>query len=235
MATETAVYTPIDYAPARVQDDDEVSIATTALASEAGTTLEAPRDAFLRSVTFIIDENTEWGVTLKDPPQKTKGSRKPRIESMSGVIAESKLQVGDRIKSVNGRKIGFSYNASRAMKLIESSAERDGRLCLEVGNESGEDILVQATLIKPRPEMTCAELGLTAWLWGSLCIHKIEKESLFSSTVLKEADEIVSVNDIVCWGSKVNPEAFHSIIDQLPREVTVIVRRGKQRWTGKFG
>eukprot|EP00526_Cylindrotheca_closterium_P019555 CAMPEP_0113607392 /NCGR_PEP_ID=MMETSP0017_2-20120614/3360_1 /TAXON_ID=2856 /ORGANISM="Cylindrotheca closterium" /LENGTH=235 /DNA_ID=CAMNT_0000515993 /DNA_START=12 /DNA_END=719 /DNA_ORIENTATION=+ /assembly_acc=CAM_ASM_000147 len=235
MATETAVYASIDHIPARVQDDDEVSVATTALASEAGTTLGAPRDAFLRSVTFLIDENTEWGVTLVDPPPKKKGSRKPIIETMSGVICESKLQIGDRIKSVNGRKIGFSYNASRAMQLIETSVKRDGRLCLEVGNEDGEDILVQATLIKPRPEMTCEEMGLKTWLWGSLCIHKIEKDSLFGSSVLKEADELLSVNDIECWGTKVQPEAFHHIIDQLPRDVTVSVRRGKQRWTGKFG
>lgn len=207
----------------------------TALASEAGTTVGAPRDAFLRSVTFNIDENTEWGITLVDPPPKSKGSRKPIIETMTGVIAESKLQIGDRIKSVNAKKIGFSYNASRAMKLIDESVKRDGWLCLEVGNAAGEDILVQATLIKPRPDMTCREMGLTAWIWGPLCIHEIAKESLFASSVLKEADEILSVNDIDCWGTKVAPEAFHNIIDQLPREVTVIVKRGKQRWTGKFG
>ena len=189
----------------------------------------------MRSVTFNIDENTEWGVTLKDPPPKKKGSKKPIIDSMNGVICESKLQIGDRIKSVNGKKIGLSYNAERAMVLIDESVKRDGFLCLEVGNESGEDILVQATLIKPRPNMTCAQMGMTAWLWGPLCIHKIEKESLFDNSVLKEGDEILSVNDIDCWGTKVQPAAFHNIIDQLPRDVTVIVKRGKQRWTGKFG
>ena len=136
---------------------------------------------------------------------------------------------------VNGKKIGFSYNAARAMKLIEDSVQRDGFLCLETGNEAGEDILVQATLIKPRPDMTCAEMGLESWLWGPLCIHKIEKDSLFGGSVLKEADEILSVNDIDCWGNKVKPEAFHTIIDKLPREVTIAVKRGKQRWTGKFG
>lgn len=170
-----------------------------------------------------------------DPPLHRKGSRKPIIETMSGVIAESKLQISDRIKSVNGKKIGFSYNAKRAMQLIETSAKRDGRLCLEVGNESGEDILVQATLIKPRPDMTCEAMGLTTWHWGSLCIHKIEKGSLFDSSVLKEADEIVSVNDIDCISTKVQPKAFHHIIDELPRDITIAVRRGKQRWTGKFG
>lgn len=170
-----------------------------------------------------------------DPPPKKRGSRKPIIENMSGVITESKLQIGDRVKSVNGKKIGFSYNAARAMRLIEESVKRDHRLCLEVGNESGEDILVQATLIKPRPDMTCEELGLTVWIWGTLCVKMIGKDSLFDSSVLKEADEIMSVNDIDCWGTKVKPEGFHHIIDELPREVTVIVRRGKQRWTGKFG
>jgi GTPase Era involved in 16S rRNA processing len=46
-------------------------------------------------------------------------------------------------------------------------------------------------------------------------------------------DELERVNDIDV--SKLQPEAFHKIIDELPYEVTIEVKRGKQRWTGKFG
>jgi hypothetical protein len=207
----------------------------TALASEVGSVVGAPKDAFLRSVTFYIDEETEWGIEVVDPPPRKEGSRKPVVKSMSGLISMSKIQLGDRIKSVNGKKIGVSYNAARTMTLIDESIENEKLLSLAVGNDMGHDILLQATMIKPRPEMTCTEMGLTVWLWGTLCIKAIEKDSFFEKSVLKEADEIVSVNDISCWGTKVSPEGFHHIVDQLSCDVTIVVKRGKQRWTGKFG
>lgn len=207
----------------------------TALASEVGSVVGEPRDAFLRSITFYINDETEWSMEFVDPPKKKKGSRKPTVESMSGVVALSKIQLGDRIKSVNGKRIGLSYNAAGTRKLIDASIRNEQVLSIAVGNDMGDDILVQATIIKPRPEMTCEEMGLTVWLWGPLCVKSIEKNSFFSNSVLKEADEIVSVNDIDCWGTKVGPEGFCHIVDQLPRDVTIIVKRGKQRWTGKFG
>lgn len=177
----------------------------------------------------------EWGIQLVDPPPRKKGSKKPIIENITGVITLSKLQIGDRIKSVNSKRISFSYNAERAMQLIEQSIEKEGILCLAVGNEEGQDTLIQATVIKPRPEMICEEMGIKVWHWGILCIKKIKKGSFFGHSVLKEGDEIVSVNDIDCWGTKVKPEGFEHIINSLPREVTVVVKRGKQRWSGKFG
>jgi hypothetical protein len=207
----------------------------TALASEVGSVVGDTKDAFLRSVTFYIDEETDWGIEVVDPPPRKEGSRKPIVKSMSGLISMSKIQLGDRIKSVNGKKIGFSYNAARTMKLIDESIENEKFLSLAVGNDMGYDTLLQATMIKPRPEMTCKEMGLTVWLWGTLCIKGIEKDSFFEKSILKEADEIVSVNDISCWGTKVSPEGFHHVVDHLSRDVTIIVKRGKQRWTGKFG
>jgi len=66
-----------------------------------------------------------------------------------------------------------------------------------------------------------------------LCIKEIDKDSIFKHTVLKPTDHILSVNEIDC--QELKPEQFAQILTQLPCEVTVEVRRGKQRWSGKFG
>eukprot|EP00980_Cylindrotheca_fusiformis_P022895 scaffold9895_cov108-Cylindrotheca_fusiformis.AAC.2 len=210
-------------------------LSATTLASSVGSVVGEPKDAFLRSVAFYTDDDTEWGIEVVDPPPKKRGSRKPIVESMTGVIALSKIQAGDRIKSVNGKRIGVSYNAARTRDLIKQCVTNEKIFWLAVGNDMGEDILVEATLIKPWPDMRCEEMGIVVWHWGTLCIRSIQKESFFANSVLKEADEIVSVNDIDCWGTKVGPEGFNHLVDQLPREVTVVVKRGKQRWTGRFG
>jgi hypothetical protein len=131
--------------------------------------------------------------------------------------------------------MGASFNADRAMKLIQKCINDEGILSIVVGNDFGDDVLVTATLIKPRSSMTCMELGLTVWFWGTLCIKSLEEDSLISKSALKEADELVSINNINCWGTKVTPEGFSHVVDQLPDEITIVVKRGKQRWSGKFG
>lgn len=223
--------------------DDLGSVATTVdiLASEVGSVVGAPKDAFQRSITFFRDQpkDVTWSIELADPPRSTSSSwrrkqnQKVTVQGLGGVVALSRIQPGDALKTINGKRIGSSYSAQRARELMDRKLEDEGVLSIGVGNYDGDDILVQATIIKPRPDMSYEELGMKVWLWGVLCIKSIGKDSLFKHTVLKSADHLVSINDILC--DEMKPEGFAKVMTELPQEITIIVRRNKQRWTGKFG
>jgi len=221
--------------------DDDQSVATTVLASEVGSTMLRTKDAFLRSITLYKEEEgeppKEWGLVLKDgdAPKRRLQKRQQRniqIESISGYIGLSQFKVGDHVTRINGRKLGPSYNAERAMDLMRGAYEEDKFLYVAVGNEGGADSLVHATIIKPHPDMKYSEMGMTVWFWGVLCIKAIDENSIFYNSILKETDHIISVNDINC--DKMKPEAFAHCLDELPLEINIVVRRGKQRWYGGF-
>lgn len=53
-------------------------------------------------------------------------------------------------------------------------------------------------------------------------------------TPLRVDDELESVNDIILE-DHVEPEGFERIVRELPCEITIVVKRGKQRWNGNFG
>ena len=171
----------------------EASTLATALASEVNSVMHDPKDAFLRSITFYKDQPEDsvdnWELTLLDPPSRpgrrlgraSSFSRKtPKliVESVGGIVALSSIREGDELKSINGRKIGPSYNADRAMLLMDECLENEGFLSIAVGNDEGDDILVQVTVIKPRPDMTYEEMGMVVWKWGVLCIKEIAKDSV---------------------------------------------------------
>jgi hypothetical protein len=215
--------------------------AATTLASEVGSVLGAPADAFSRSITFFQSgsEEKDWNVVLQDPPTtssrrgRNKKDAKLTIQSLEGKAALGRIQPGDTLKKINGKRIGPSYNAQRAMQYMDECMEKDGFLSIAVGNEEGSDVLVQATLIKPKPKLTAQDMGLLVWTWGILCIKEIEPDSLFSHTVLKATDHLESINDIEC--NEMSPESFNHIVHELEDEVTIVVIRGKQRWSGRFG
>ena len=162
------------------------SVATTQLASDVGSVVGRPADAFLRSITFFKDQpDMEWGIQIADPIVQSKNN-KLMIQSVEGSVALSRIQPGDYLKAVNGKKIGPSYNAERAMDLMKDCLARDEVLSVEVGNKSGKDTLVQATILKPDPNMTYDDLGMVVWYWGTLCIKSIDKNSIFKQTALKD-------------------------------------------------
>jgi hypothetical protein len=212
------------------------SVATTQLASAVGSVVGAPRDAFLKSITFLKDkpsENMGWGVRFADPITRSR-RQKLYIDSVEGIFALSRIQEGDYLKSINQKRCGPSLNAERALERMNQFLENEGVLSVAVENKAqGDDILVQATIIKPRPNMTYEDLGMVVWVWGYLCIKSIDKQSIFKHSVLKSTDHIISINDIVCDG--VTPEQFADIIQALPLEVTLTVLRRKQRLSGMFG
>ena len=229
-----------DDGPTGTGTPEDPSVATTALASSVGSVMLRLKDAYLRSVTFYKeqDENAEpveWKIVLEDgpPPKRRREARKIVISEIGGVVALSQLKIGDQVTKINGKKIGPSYNAERATQLLHDSYERDGFLHVVVGNESGADSLVHATVIKPKENMTAEEMGLIVWVWGTLCIKEIKKDSIFSNTVLKDTDHMLSVNEISTEDMK--DPAFHTVFNNLPgRHVQIVVRRGKQRWFGGF-
>jgi hypothetical protein len=197
----------------------------------------------LWSITFYCGPNnttssstTDWKIAFRNASSLPKKRRKQIIEidEIGGVVALSKLKLGDRLKYINGKKMGPSYNAERATQYLQSCLlQTQGFLSVAVGNDEGNDVLVQATVIKPNPNTTYEEMGMIVWVWGCLCIKSIANNPLFRQTVLKSSDHIVSINDIDC--EDVTPEGFAHIVNELPIEITIVVKRGKQRWTGKFG
>jgi hypothetical protein len=228
------------------------SVAATELASAVGSVVGAPRDAFLKSITFLKDQelpetmNTSmgrsWGIKFanaNDPitgtlARSNKRQQKLYVDSVEGLFTLSQIQEGDYIKSINHKRCGPSLNAERALERMNQCLEQEGFLSVAVENkELGDDILVQATIIKPKPNMTYEDLGMVVWLWGFLCIKSIGKDSIFKHSVLKSTDHIISINDIVCEG--LTPEQFADIIQALPLDVTITVLRRKQRLSGMFG
>jgi hypothetical protein len=167
------------------------------------------------------------------------------IDTVGGVLTLSRLQFGDYLKSVNGKSVkdleqegeitqDGSLAGVTAYKYMETCIERDGYLSIVTENkESGDDILIQATVIKPRPNMRFKDMGIEVWHWGYLCIRHIDKGSIFEPTVLRSNDHIVSVNNINC--SELRPDAFATVMDRLgSSDITITVLRRKQRWGGKF-
>ena len=73
----------------------------------------------------------------------------------------------------------------------------------------------------------------SVWHWGFLCIKSIDDESIFKHTVLRPDDHIVSINGIEC--DRVGPAQFKLALDTLTKEITIVAKRRKQRFTGKFG
>ena len=223
------------------------SVATTELASAVGSVVGEPKKPYLKSITFYKDqpEGIEWDIQLSDPNmeglQGRRGFRRftsrPKlyINAVGGILAFSKLKEGDALKFINGKHIGASYNAAIAMDRLQSAYDEDGLLSIATGSkdEGVDDILIEATIIKPRPNMTYEELGMTVWHWGYLCVRNIDKDSIFKHTVLKSNDHIIAINDIEC--DRVSPEQFAHIITELPLDVTLTVLRRRQRITGKFG
>ena len=182
------------------------------------------KDPHLRCITF--GQGQEWGMELIDPPKKSK-IKGPIVQSVSGILGQSKINEGDVLKSVNGKKIGFSYNAASALVFMHQRFQEDGVLSITDGNKYGNDKLIEVTIIKPKAKMTCEEMGLSVRDYCGVSIQKIRRDSLFHSTTLKENDRIQSINGIDIAGTKVTPEGVVQILDDLSMEITIVVKRVK--------
>mmetsp|Transcript_37274 Transcript_37274/g.69019 ORF Transcript_37274/g.69019 Transcript_37274/m.69019 type:complete len:156 (+) Transcript_37274:727-1194(+) len=97
---------------------------------------------------------------------------------------------------------------------------------------SGKDIIINVTVIKPRPDMTYDDLGLIVWNWPFLCVRRVIKGSIFRHTAVKEGDQIAAINDIDC--SDMNEEKFARCASTLPTEISITLIRRKHRYTGSY-
>lgn len=96
----------------------------------------------------------------------------------------------------------------------------------------GDDIVINVTVIKPRPEMTYDDLGLVVWNWPYLCVKEVREGSIFKHTAVQETDQIAAINDIDC--SKMREKAFARCASELPAEITITLIRRRHRYTGSY-
>lgn len=126
------------------------------------------RDAFSRrrSSGDNIDEESEEDSSsgsVSNVINTKKSDKRVRISSLGGHLTLSKLQVGEVVTAINKKKIGPSYNAQRCTDLLNKFLDTgDGIVSVQTGNDEGEDTVVQVTIIKPDPSMSCKDLGLCA-------------------------------------------------------------------------
>mmetsp|Transcript_1860 Transcript_1860/g.2696 ORF Transcript_1860/g.2696 Transcript_1860/m.2696 type:complete len:256 (-) Transcript_1860:335-1102(-) len=216
---------------------DDGSIAPTELASMVGSVVGQPHNPYLKCIAFLKDEpetDIGWDMTFTDPDRHNrKDKQKLYVENVEGLFAMSKIEPGDYLKSINGRKCGPSLNGERALERMQKCYETEGFLSVATANkETGDDILIEVTIIKPRSNMTYEEMGMVVWFWGHLCIKSIDKKSIFAKTVLKENDQVVAINDVIL--DKVKPEHYAELVNALTFKITLTVLRRRQRITGKF-
>ena len=179
-----------------------------------------------------------WGITFgvvnyqkKRRFLKTKTSvTKLYVESLSGCFEYSKLHEGDFLVSINSKLA--PAHPELALEPDAYNASQGGYVSVSVENPEGSDILLRATVIKPRPKMKYQEMGMIVWYWTFLCIKSISKYSIFHRTVLKEGDHITAINDIQTDDMTV--EQFAHVMSNLDQEVTITVLRRKERLSGNF-
>ncbi|KAL9178916.1 hypothetical protein ACHAXT_011889 [Thalassiosira profunda] len=201
-------------------------------------------------LTFEINDLTHWDITLRDPlvddmqqnkggilGKLSKGFRKAKpqlvVVDYEGIVEFSSVEAGDRLVSINKKKIKpVEYSAAEAMEYMRQCLETDGVLNVTTENPEGKDIILNVTVIKPRPEMSYEDLGLVVWNWPHLCVRAINEDSIFVHTAVQETDQIAAINDIDC--SKMREAAFARCVKALPTEITITLIRRKHRYTGSY-
>ena len=213
------------------------SVATTAFASEAGTFVGQSKDSFLRSVTFTKAQASKngWEIKFVDGivTKRKKTQQLIMLDEAYGLASSLRIRGGDYLYSINCKRIGPSYNAARAMELMNTCLQENQILNVTIRNNSGNDTLVEATIYKDKYNWNFSTCGMVVWKWGVLCIKSIDDGSIFKQTALKPKDHLISMNGISCHN--ITPESFSDMMNSSPNEINIVVRRNKQRWTGKFG
>ncbi|KAL3797263.1 hypothetical protein HJC23_004555 [Cyclotella cryptica] len=198
--------------------------------------------------TVNVNDLTHWDIQLADPPNnppprglfsklaRVNTFKKPKqliVHDFEGLIEFSSLRQGDSLVSINKRRISAEeYSADEAMQYMRTCLENDGVLFVTTENPEGKDILINITIIKPKPEMTYQDLGLIVWNWPLLVVREIKENSIFQHTALRETDQIAAINDIDC--SRMKEKEFAVCVGELEREITLTVLRRKHRYTGSY-
>lgn len=207
------------------------------------------------SVSSTSTSSSSWGSKVIQkakkvnlPIGKNKHKHSITIASIEGHAALSRIAVGDVVTKINGKKIGPSYNAQRCSKLVHKicsgensssgiySSNNTTFISIQTGNENGLDTVLEATVLKPHPGATAKDLGLEVWWWRGLCVRAVKPNSMFEHSGLKIDDELESINGIsLTYNDKVTAKDFNRIFqEELPCEVTIVVKRCKHRYSGEF-
>lgn len=233
-----------------VEGEEDVEVSDDGIGGGDGNEDEEDDD-----VTFEINDLTHWDIKLKDPTVEDNGNRKgglvrklsgnlkekmgkskkPQlvVVDFDGLVEFSSLEPGDKLVAINKRKIeADEFTAEQAYSYMKDCLETEGVLNVTTENPNGDDIVVNVTVIKPRPDMTYEDLGLLVWNWPYLCVREVKPESIFEHTAIRETDQIAAINDIDC--SKMREKAFAQCVNELPTEITITLIRRKHRYTGSF-
>jgi hypothetical protein len=191
-----------------------------------------------------LSVSSTWGSKVIQKAKKGLGKYRNKssvaIASIGGHAALSQIAVGDAVTKINGKKIGPSWNAQRCSDLVnqicsESDGNSNGILSIQTGNDQGLDTVLEATVLKPHPGATPKEMGLEVWWWRGLCVRSVARHSMFEHSGLKMDDELESINGIsLTFNDRVTAKDFNRIFEELPLEVTIVVKRSKHRYSGEF-
>lgn len=175
------------------RDMEERSVATTRLASEVGSVMGAPKIPRVKSFTFYAGKDTDddddesdnnvpvdWNMELKDGQIRRKA--RVLVDSVRGSMAEwCGIRAGDHLKSINGTDISAKWDAARAKQHMQTCLTEDGYLSVAAVDPDGDEVWIRATIIKPNPEATLADLGMTVWYWGYVS-HTLPRMFLMMSS-----------------------------------------------------
>jgi len=230
----------------RVADDDADSVVN-----------NADGDDDSDALTFEVNDLTHWDLTLIDPVDNTQqrnstssklirklsnkllnksSANKPAliIDDFEGLIEYSCFSHGDFLVSINNKKIKPSeFTAEKATDYMHSRLQEEGVLHIVAENPSGNDTIINVTIVRPRPNMSYHDLGLIVWNWPFLCVREIREGSIFQHTCIKEGDQISAINDIDC--TKLRAKEFAKCVNELPgMEITISLVRRKHRANMSF-
>ncbi|KAL7467057.1 hypothetical protein ACHAXS_007327 [Conticribra weissflogii] len=209
------------------------------------------------ALTFEVNDLTHWDLTLIDPVDNThlqksssanlvrklsnkllnrNSANKPAlfIDDFEGLIEYSCFAHGDSLVSINNKKIKpAEFTAEKATDYMHRCLQEEGVLHIIAENTSGNDTVINVTIVRPRPNMTYHDLGLIVWNWPFLCVREIREGSIFQHTCIKEGDQISAINDIDC--TKLRAREFAKCVDELPgMEITITLVRRKHRANMSF-
>jgi hypothetical protein len=174
------------------------SVATTQLATEVGSVMGVSKTPFLKSFTVkrrqkVAETTTDnaneeepetvavdWG-SLEFKDVKVKRKKRVMVQNLRGLIAQeySGIKEGDYVHSIDLQPVSLKsseWDAEKVKTTIDEPSELP-YFCLATTFPTGNDVWVQATIIKPDPDMTLEEMGMTVWFWGFVSTQYLRKRS----------------------------------------------------------
>lgn len=172
--------------------DADRSVATTQLATEVGSMMGVSKTPFLKSFTIqrrktvsptenaapsadnVEEPDTveiDWG-SLEFKDVKVKRKNRVMVQNLRGLIAQdySGIKEGDYVHSIDLEPVSSSSSDAESVQNKLAQPTELPYFCLATTFPTGNDVWVQATIIKPDRDMTLEEMGMTVWFWGYVSV-----------------------------------------------------------------